>query len=216
MNKRLEEIKNCIKEGRIVADIGTDHAFLPISLRKEDIVPKVYACDINAGPLEVAKRNIEEAGVDHIETILCDGFTKVPEDCDCIVLAGMGYYTAIHILEEDIDRLSSFKEIIVEVNTDEELMRKWISDHHYSILDERIVCENKHYYVIIVFNTDESDELRPIEIQCGPILMNHPSDTFIDYCDYHIEKLNEIIEKVPLKEKEEMRKRINNYIEAKK
>ena len=89
-----------VKQGMILSDIGTDHAFLPIMLVKDGTVPKAYACDITEGPLSIAKKNIAHEGLnDRIQPILSDGFTHVPYDVQCAVIAGMGCDTIISILE---------------------------------------------------------------------------------------------------------------------
>ena len=112
MNQRLKAISALVPSGTILADIGTDHGYLPIDLVKRGICPKAYACDV-AGK---------------VFAILSDGFNQVPEDADCAVIAGMGWYTAQAILERAEERLPSFRRIIVQVNGDTDLLRKWISD----------------------------------------------------------------------------------------
>ena len=106
MNQRLKAISALVPSGTILADIGTDHGYLPIDLVKRGICPKAYACDVAEGPLSVAKTNIAS---EHLEgkvfAILSDGFIQVPEDADCAVIAGMGWYTAQAILERAEERL---------------------------------------------------------------------------------------------------------------
>ena len=126
MNLRIQKIADMINKGVVLADIGTDHAFLPILAIKHKKVKKAYACDIAKGPLEIAKRNIQAENLDgQIETILSNGFEHVPLDVDVVVIAGMGYYTAKDILEAAGEkRLITCKQLIVEVNRKPELLRK--------------------------------------------------------------------------------------------
>ena len=99
ISQRMIEIAKMVKTGMVVADIGTDHAFLPIYLVQKGISPHVYACDVREGPLAIAARNIASYGFDdRIEIILSDGFEKVPEDAETAVIAGMGFFTAKKIL----------------------------------------------------------------------------------------------------------------------
>ena len=89
-NLRLKKIAEMISKGMIVADIGTDHAFLPIMLVQNGISDRVYACDVAEGPLKGARENIAKSGLsDRISTILTDGLHDVPMDTDCVVIAGM-------------------------------------------------------------------------------------------------------------------------------
>ena len=156
MNLRIQKIADMINKGVVLADIGTDHAFLPILAIKHKKVQKAYACDIAKGPLEIAKRNIQAENLDgQIETILSNGFEHVPQDVDVVVIAGMGYYTAKDILEAAGEkRLRTCKQLIVEVNRKPELLRKWISDHHYTIDQEELITERDFDYIAISFTTD--------------------------------------------------------------
>lgn len=194
MYKRLEMIQSLIPKGCILADIGTDHAQLPILVVKEGRCDKVYACDEKVGPLSIAKENIQKENLeDKIITILSDGFSFVPEDANCAVIAGMGFYTARDILENAINRLSSFQEIIVQINLDIYLMRKWISDHHFNINEEVIVSERNKDYEIIRFNTKNHAPLTKEEMFLGPILMKKNSQDILDFYTRRKNKLEKIL-----------------------
>lgn len=195
-NIRIEKIADMVKKGMIVADIGTDHALLPILLVSENKTNKVYACDIAKGPLESAKTNIEKYGfTSNITTILSDGLDNVPSDTQVVVIAGMGYLTAKSILENAQDRLSSFAQIITEINRDPQLMREWISNHHYTILDESFVYEKGHGYSIISFNTNTHDAYTNEDIEIGPILKEKKDEEYISFLNEQYDKFTSIIEK---------------------
>ncbi len=182
MNKRLKAIEQLIPEDCIPADIGTDHAYLPIQLVKTGKCTKVYACDIGRGPLSIAEENIRKAGYEtQIPVILSDGFEHIPMDTDCAVIAGMGVYTAAGILGKAEARLPLLKEIIVQVNDDVPVLRQWISDHGYTILDEEIVTDKKHTYMIVVFNTGEHPQYTEEEILFGPVLLQKKDPVFLQY-----------------------------------
>ena len=154
-NTRIETIADMVKEGMVVADIGTDHALLPILLVQNNKSTKVYACDIAEGPLASAKTNIEKYHYSSlIQTILSNGFEHVPADSEVAVIAGMGYLTACGILDAAMHRLPSFKQIILEINRDPDEMRKWISSHNFTIVEERYVHERNHDYVIMSFTCE--------------------------------------------------------------
>lgn len=196
MNKRIEKIASFVVKGAIVADIGTDHAQLPILLIENGICDKAYACDVRKGPLNSAKENIKERHLeDQIQVILSDGFQNVPEDITCAVIAGMGVLTAIHILEEASQRLPTLDQIIVQVNDDVPLLRQYISDHHYTILDEEIVLDRGKYYTILEFDTNKHESYSEIEIMHGPILMEKNSELYQEYVQKQIHHLKEIIKK---------------------
>lgn len=193
-NIRIEKITDMVHKGMIVADIGTDHAFLPILLVRNGISEKVYACDIAQGPLQAAEKNIEKAGFqDQITTILTDGLAGVPEDVSCIVIAGMGKVTAVGILERSMDRLSAFEQIIVEVNRDTIPMRRWISEHGFTIADEMHVQDRGHDYVTIDFNTDPHEPYSEQEMILGPVLMKRKSPAYMKYLQARKDKLEHIL-----------------------
>ena len=95
LSVRLKAIADCVPEGTIVADIGTDHAFLPVELIASGKIERAYACDIGTGPLEHARATVAEAGLQaQISLILTPGLEKVPQDAQVAVIAGMGWMTA--------------------------------------------------------------------------------------------------------------------------
>lgn len=195
-NIRIERIADMVKEGMVVADIGTDHALLPILLVKNGKSKKVYACDIAEGPLSIAKENIQKYDMqDNIQTILSNGFEYVPMDTQVVVIAGMGYITASMILNQAIDRLPSFKQIITEINRNPEDMRQWISDHHYTIDDEAFVHERNHDYAIISFTTNYHESYTKEEIELGPILMHQKDEEYLSFCKTNYNKISTILEK---------------------
>ena len=166
LSKRLKVLASYVHENDVVADIGCDHAQLCCYLVNEKQITKAYACDIAEGPLAQAKKSIEFYHLqDSIVPLLSDGLQNVPDDATCIVIAGMGFETVAHILNQDIEKLQN-RRIIVQVNRDVEGLRKWISDHHFRILEERCVLE-EHYYQIVVFDTSFDETLSEEEIIFG-------------------------------------------------
>lgn len=201
MNKRLTAIKNLVEPNLIVADIGTDHAFVPIALIKEGIAPKCYACDVIVGPCKIARNNIEQEGLSNkIEVIQSDGFENVPEDAEVAILAGMGFTTARQIMEDALPRLYKFKQIIVQVNKDVMDLRKWISDHHFTITNEEIVYDDR-FYQIVVFNTNYHPEYSDLHITFGPHLMKERSELFIEYCEESLKTYKMILSVLPKTDK---------------
>ncbi|MGM9941945.1 MAG: tRNA (adenine(22)-N(1))-methyltransferase [Bulleidia sp.] len=193
-NIRIEKITDMVHKGMVVADIGTDHAFLPILLVRNGISEKVYACDIARGPLQAADQNIRRAGYqDQITTILTDGLKDVPEDVSCVVIAGMGKTTAVGILERAMERLPVFQQIIVEVNRDTIAMRRWISDHGFTIADEMHVEDRGHDYVTIDFNTAPHEPYTLQEVVLGPVLMKQKSPAYLRYLQARKAKLEQIM-----------------------
>lgn len=183
-----------VKKGMITADIGTDHAFLPIMLVENGTCEKVYACDVAKGPLQAAKANIAARGLSlTITTILTDGLCDVPEDTQCVVIAGMGYQTAKGILERAQARLDDLQQIIVEVNRDTVSMRRWISEHGYTIVNETYVYDRGHDYVTIDFNTQKHEPYSTQDLYLGPVLTKTGKDEYADFLKRRAEKIRYIL-----------------------
>lgn len=194
LDKRLQTIFDLLNKGMIVADVGCDHAFLAIELIKHNKAKKVYACDVAIGPLKKAQENIELYGLyKKIEVILSDGLKNVPGDCEAVVIAGMGYYTVKKILEESLHKLEKYKQIIIQINTDVDLFRQWISDNNFTIVNEKMV-KVKHYYTIIELSLDKRKSYNNAEILFGPKLIESKEEIFLEYLSKKKKKLNKLIQ----------------------
>lgn len=193
---RLKTIADMIHESVITADIGTDHALLPVYLIENQIAEKAYACDVREGPLKMAQKNIADYGLeDRVIPILSDGFDRVPADTDTAVIAGMGFYTAGDILERALDRLPLLKRIIVEVNHDEDKMRRWISDHHYTIEEEAVVSDRGFCYTVTAFSAKPHAPYSEEEILCGVSAEMKKSPAYREYAGRQIRKYEQIVQR---------------------
>lgn len=213
LNKRLQAIAQMLKPCEIVADIGCDHAFLAIYLIENEIAKKVYATDVADGPLNIAKTNVALSKLnDKIECRLSNGFENIPDDLNAAIIAGMGYHTAKMILENAINRLERLGQIIVQINTDVELFRKWLSDNCYTIEDEKIVFDRK-YYTIIKFNTKKFRALTDDEIEFGPCLLIKQEPEFIEYIQNKLLTFKMIAKKITtdVDKKNMIAKKIKQY-----
>lgn len=190
ISSRLLQIAMLIDKGKVVFDVGSDHALLPCFLVENNISPKVYAGDVSLGPLQNASETIEKHGLqEQVIPVFSDGLKLAPSDVDVVVIAGMGYYTIEHILDEaDVSRYQYF---VVQSNSDVELLRQYISDHGYTIEDERIVFDS-FYYQIIKFSADLHEPYTPLEIKYGPILLKRQDEVFLAYLSDRLNKLKEI------------------------
>ncbi len=198
LDKRLQAIADRIPQHSIVADIGTDHGYLPVELINLNKAKFCYACDIAEGPLNSAKKTIERARLeDKINTILCNGLNKVPTDANVAVIAGMGWMTAKTILEDDFHRLNQFDLIIVQINRDAHLLREWIITNNFNIEFEEVVY-HRHYYVIIGFNPKKinTEDYTVLEVYFGKALLNSKNNVTREYFEYLIKKKEAILNKI--------------------
>ncbi len=195
MNRRLTAIADMVKPQSILADIGSDHAHLCIFLIQTNRIVKAYACDIAQGPLQAAFMEISRAHLQgRIFPILSDGFAHVPSDVDSAVIAGMGFRTAIHILEAAKERLSALRQIIVQVNDDPVSMRKWLSDHHFMIMDERYVSDRGKDYILMAFHGSKAIGYTYAECVLGPLLMKKNDPEYRAYCGRRKSRIEHILQ----------------------
>ncbi|MBQ8550392.1 MAG: SAM-dependent methyltransferase [Clostridia bacterium] len=150
LSDRLLKIASFINKGERVADIGTDHAYLPIYLRQSGISPSVLACDIKSGPLSVAKKNVTLSGTDGVAFRLCDGLSGLsPDEADVFVIAGMGGELIANILARCEWAQGSGKRFILQPMNSPEYLREFLSRNGYTIADECAVRDADRVYTVI-------------------------------------------------------------------
>ncbi len=151
LSKRLLTAVGMITKGNIVADVGCDHAYTSIYLRKENIAPKVIAMDVNKGPLARAKEHIEEAGlIDSISLRLSDGLEKLSEhEVDTVLLCGMGGLLMIKILSDYPEIIKTVKELVLQPQSEVAQVRHFLHKEGYEIEKEHILKEDGKFYVVM-------------------------------------------------------------------
>ena len=148
LSNRLLAVASFVTDGNILADVGTDHGYIPIYLLQEKRIPKAIAMDINAGPLERAKEHIAVYGLkDYIETRLSDGVAALtPGEVDTVLVAGMGGGLVMHILEEGKEVCRQAKELVLQPQSELERVRSYLWSNGYVILEENMVLEDEKFY----------------------------------------------------------------------
>lgn len=171
---RLQCIINHVT-GRVVADIGTDHAYIPIKLIEDGIAENVIASDIKEGPVEIAKQNISKYNKeDKIEVRLGGGLSVLKKnEADTIIIAGMGGEMIEFILREYEDIAKASLLILQPMNSQYEL-RKYLISNGYTIIDEDIAAEGfKVYNVIIAKSGVQKEFENDIEYHIPVYLKKH-------------------------------------------
>lgn len=151
-DKRLLCAAAMVRRGGVVADIGTDHAHLPVWLIQNDICQRAIAADIGEGPAASARRTVQEAGLsDCVEVRVGDGLTVIsPEEATEIVIAGMGGETIIEILEaapwlkDGTDR-----RLVLQPMTKTVELRTWLYRNGFSIREEHLIKDGRHLYCVM-------------------------------------------------------------------
>jgi tRNA (adenine22-N1)-methyltransferase len=148
---RLSLCAEYVREGSRLADIGTDHGYLPIALCESEKIPSALACDINPLPLESARKNITEKGLsDVIQTRLSDGLKEVGADeADDIVIAGMGGELISAILGDCAWVRDSEKNLILQPMTRHDVLTRWLYENGFRIEEQGAVYDSKKYYTVM-------------------------------------------------------------------
>ncbi len=150
LTPRLNAIAGMVKFRR-VADIGTDHGKIPVYLVKNNMCDYVVACDINEGPAKTCEMNVRKHGLeDFISTKVCDGLKGLEKDeCESVVIAGMGGELISKILEDSFEIACYAKELILQPMTGTEELKVYLSKRGYRIVEEKLVSEKNKVYLII-------------------------------------------------------------------
>ena len=189
-----------ITPGLPVADIGCDHAYLPIYLAKENISPYIIACDVNAGPIVRAQENVEDADLsERIDVRQGDGLSVVAAgEVKSVILAGMGGRLMMRILEEGADVLADVTEIIMEPQSEVAGLRHYLQDRGYRIISENMVSEDNKFYPIIKAVHGQMDWDKEVYFRYGKILLREENPVlheFLlvekDYCSKLLKELSE-------------------------
>lgn len=153
ISKRLQAVAAMVSPGSRLADVGTDHGYVPIWLMQNNIISEALAMDINAGPLARARENIAQCGLDdHIKTRLSDGLKAMaPGEADSLVIAGMGGLLMKDILgsARQAGTLACFQEMILQPQSDVDALRRALHGWGYCIDREDMVVDAGKYYVIM-------------------------------------------------------------------
>lgn len=151
LDARLAAAADFVKEGTVVADIGTDHGYLICYLVNEGICKRGFATDINIKPLESARSLIREMDLEEeIETVLTDGLSGLPEDeIDEVIICGMGGETIIGILEAAEWVRSEKVHLVLQPMSRADMLRRWLCENGWNIDEEKAVEVEKHLYTVI-------------------------------------------------------------------
>lgn len=183
LSHRLEAVTKYIPAGSRIADIGSDHAYLPCYAVKKGIVPFAIAGEVVEGPYQSAKKQVKLEGLeDQISVRKGNGLEVVSQgEVDCITIAGMGGALITTILEEGKDKLDSVKRLILQPNLSAISIRTWLVDHGWELIAEEILEEDGKIYEVL--SAEKGEPLKPFKnvekgLLMGPFLMEERSRVF--------------------------------------
>ncbi len=182
LSKRLEAVASFVPTGAVVADIGSDHAYLPCYLVHKGIASRAVAGEVVQGPFDSAVRQVRTEGLaDKITVRLADGLAAVEEadGVTAVTIAGMGGPLIVSILEKHPQALKTVTRLILQPNIHAKAIREWAVQHGWALQDEVILEEDGKVYEVLVLQRGSMD-LTEAQTLLGPKLMNTKSAVFVD------------------------------------
>ncbi|UMT74712.1 tRNA (adenine(22)-N(1))-methyltransferase TrmK [Staphylococcus roterodami] len=199
LNDRLTTVSKFLRQGTI-ADIGSDHAYLPIFAIQNHLCESGVAGEVIKGPFQAAVKNVAANQLaDKIDVRLGDGLSVIhfEDKVDNITICGMGGPLIAKILTEGQQKLSQHPRLILQSNIQTENLRNTLQQLKYEIIDEIIMEEKGHIYEIVVAEYNEQlTELSTNELKFGPKLLVEKNEFFIKKWQRELEALYQIKSKL--------------------
>lgn len=204
LSKRLESIANFVAENSIVADIGTDHGYIPVYLIENNISKRVIGTDISSGSLNKIIELIKSEGLeDKIEARLGNGLDIIrPYEVDTLIVSGMGGILISEILEKNTKVTRSIDNYILQPMVGSTELRKYLMENNFEIIDEDLVLEDEKYYEVILARKGKQDVEKDIHYEISSILIEDKHPLLKSFLEYKIYKTYAIIQEVKEKETE--------------
>jgi len=182
LSMRLERVAAHVPNGARLADIGSDHAYLPVALVRRGVIDAALAGEVATTPFQAAERTVRDNGLEQQITVrLADGLAAIEarDGITAISLCGMGGETIRDILEAGKAHLSGFERLILQPNGGEQPLRLWLMRNGYRIVSEELLHENRFYYEIIVAERADPVVYTAEQLFFGPLLMQARSPVFL-------------------------------------
>ena len=179
LSKRLQALAEEVPAGSVPADIGTDHALLPLYLVGTGRCLRAIAGDVHKGPFETAREAVAEVGLAEAISVRHGNGLAVlqPEEADLLILAGMGAVTMIQIFEAQPEVVAGAKRLILQPMIGSGALRRWLGDHNFIVIKEELLEEEGRLYEFLV--AEPGRAAKPEEdilFDIGPLLWQkrHP------------------------------------------
>lgn len=227
-SKRIEFIVSNLEKVTTLADIGTDHGYVPLLALRNEVCDKAIACDINKDPLAKGKLNAILEGIDDkIEFRLGNGFEPLNiNEAEEVVIAGMGGNLIRDIIQKDLNKAASCNYLVLIPAQNPEVLREYLYKNDFEIIKEDLCFDEGIYYELFKVRKAEGHaiELDSIYYEISPMLLRSKHPLMKDYIDYKIDEYNRILgfitddsesalkRKAEVSEKIDIINRMKNYL----
>lgn len=197
LGKRLQVIADLVEINDIVADIGTDHGYIPIYLVKNNISKDIIASDINQGPVDKAFENVNKNNMqEYVHVIKAEGLKGIKKKVDTIIIAGMGGLMISDIIKNDIEIAKSAKRLILQPMNNSIELRKTLIENGFKIIIETIAAEGSKFYEIICVEKGKVNIEKEIEYEISKELINNMNSDVEKFISNKIDTIQKIIDKI--------------------
>lgn len=195
LSHRLETIASFVRKGSKIADIGTDHGYIPIYLIRQGTAVSAVAMDVRSGPLERAREHVEKYGLsDRICLRLSDGLKKLePGEADTVIIAGMGGELMIHILEEGKHMWDSVSCWVLSPQSELDKVRHYLEAQGFLLRREEMLTDEGKYYVVMEAGRGKMEYGREIDYKYGRELLRQRHPVLLSYLQKEKRQLEGIL-----------------------
>lgn len=198
LSKRLERVSKYIVPNGTLADIGSDHAYLPCYAIENGLTSKAIAGEVVEGPYQSAKSNVAERNLaSQVDVRLGSGLSVLTfGEVDSITICGMGGTLISQILEEGKVKLSGSERLILQPNINAESIREWLEINQWKLIAEEILEEDEKIYEILVAEKKEFTNLSDAEMLMGPFLIKEKNQVFTKKWSGELDHYKNIIKRL--------------------
>lgn len=196
LSKRLETVASFVPKKAVVADIGSDHAYLPCYLIHNNIATRAIAGEVAKGPFEAAVKQVKEEGLkDKITVRFANGLHAIHEQdgVDTITIAGMGGPLIVSILNDRPEILTTVSRLILQPNIHAKVIREWAIENGWKITNEVILEEDEKIYEILVLHKG-TQQLTEVEMLLGPYLLKEQNEAFVQKWKREVQNWNNVLQ----------------------
>ncbi len=210
LSLRLAAVARLVPACRVMADIGTDHAYLPLFLAESGKAERCYACDVRPGPLGRARKNIAAAGLsDRVQTVLSDGLEALPETVDVLVLAGMGGRLMKSLLSSEKGTapgiMAGLSDLILQPQSELNELWTFLPELGFRVTEEMAVFDRGKFYFVWHAVKAEGQDL---PASFGRTLAERRDGVYRDYLEAELIKKEKLLQSLRKKNRDSVQERV--------
>lgn len=194
---RLRALAALVPPGQPVADIGTDHALLPVVLLREGRVPRVIGVDRLAGPLSRARATVQAEGLSEdprLELRHGDGLDPLrPGEVRTLVIAGMGGERILAILDRGGERLAGVETLVLHPDSHLPQARQGLAERGWAFDEEQLLVEHGRAFFLMRLRRGPVDLLDPVQALVGPLLLRRAEPEWLGWLDQQEARLHQVV-----------------------